>query len=117
MKIKNLNVRQKALSLLSLGVLTVGLTGCSAVDKRYTYNKAIVFGDSKAVVFELDKWVDYGGDRFEIVTKEGFCYLTSARDTKLVDDRNSSFDVLEFIHLVKGNDFLVEYASDFKKVK
>lgn len=115
MKIKKLNIRPKALTLLGLtGITLLSLTGCSSVDNRYTYDKALIFSDDRITVVDIEKWVDYGGDRFQIKTPSGVEYMTNTLETKLIDTRESNLTLEEFIYQVYGNDIEIHYFSDFK---
>lgn len=114
MKIKNLNIRSKALVLLGLTSVTLSLTGCSSVDNRYTYDKALVFNDKCVTIVDINRWVDYGGDRFQIKTPSGIEYLTNNLETKLIDTRESSLTLEEFIYQIYGNDIEIRYFSDGK---
>ena len=62
MDIKNLKVNKKVIALGMLGVLgTMTLTGCgnyAVIDTKYTFNKAIIFGDNTATIVEIQKWTD-----------------------------------------------------------
>ena len=116
MKIKNFKSRKKLGALILAGALsTTVLTGCgnhTEFDFKYTFNKAIVFDGDVATIFEIEKWCDYEGEQLQITTKDGFVFVTSSRDTKLIDDRNSKTSAEEFIRILKDDNVQINYYDE-----
>ncbi len=115
MKIKNLNIRKKAVAMALAGTLTscTLLTGCGNhqfFDTKYTYNKAIIVNGNCASIIEIDKWNDYEGEQLQIVTKDGLVILTSAFDTKLINDETSELSAEEVARGLVGEDGEITYT-------
>lgn len=119
MDIKNLKVNKKLIALGMLGALgTMTLTGCGnykIIDMKYTFNKAIIFGDHTATIVEIKKWTDYDGEQIQIQTKDGAFILTSSFDTKLIDDRISNVKAEDIARGIAGEDVVITYLDDVAK--
>lgn len=116
--IKNLNIKKKAITMALAGTLmTTTLTGCNytLVDTKYSFNKAIIFGDNSATIVEIEKWTDYDGEQIQIKTTEGLYILTSSFDTKLIDDSNSDISAEDLARSIMGEDVVINYLSDNSK--
>ena len=116
MEIKNFKSRKKLAALVLTGALsTAVLTGCgnhTEFDFKYTFNKAIVFDGDVATIFEIEKWCDYEGEQLQIKTKDGLVFVTSSRDTKLIDDRNSKMSAEDFIRILKDDNVTINYYDE-----
>ena len=121
MNIKNLRINKKLVALGMLGALgTITLTGCGnykLIDTKFTFNKAIIFGDNTATIVEIQKWTDYDGEQIQIQTKDGTFILTSSFDTKLIDDRNSSIKAEDIARAIAGNDVVITYLDEVSKIR
>lgn len=117
MKIKNLNIRPKTVALALTGVLTTStlLTGCGnydMLDTKYTYNKAIIFGENSATIVDVKQWGDYEGEQIQIRTEGDMYILTSSFDTKLIDDRESDMSAEDLARAIKGDDVEIIYFEE-----
>ena len=81
-------------------------------DTKYTFNKAIIFGENTATIVEVDKWNDYEGEQIQIKTNDGAYILTSAYDTKLIDERNSEITAEDIARSIMGDDVQINYLDD-----
>jgi len=124
MKIKNINIRPKLITMALAGTLaTTTLVGCGNydwIDTKITYNKAIIFDDNTATIIEIEKWKDYDGEQFQIMTKDGAYILTSSYDTKLIDDRKSDISAENLAIAIKGEDveiIYLDYEVQKQKIK
>ena len=91
------------------------LSGCgnyNMVDTKFTFNKAIIFGEDCATIIVIEKWTDYDGEQLQIQTKDGAYILTSSYDTKLIDDRKSDISAEDLIRSIKGEDVQINYLDD-----
>ena len=118
MSIKNLKLNSKVFNKKSISFVLAGslaatmLTSCGnydAFDTKYTFNKVIVFGDNSATIYEIQSWVDYDGEQLQIETKDGFYFVTSSYDSKLIDEANSGRTAEEFAKSIKGEDVEIYY--------
>ncbi len=124
MKIKNLNIRKKAVAMALAGTLstTCLLSGCGnhqVIDTKRTFNKAIIFDyeNKVALIIDVKSWGDYEGEQFQIQTSDNFWIVTSSYDTKLIDDRNSDFSAEDFARSIIGEDAEINYLNDNTKVR
>lgn len=100
-----------------LGIMissTLLLSGCNYTmfDTKYTFNKAIILSEDCASIIEIKKWKDYDGEQLQIQTKDGAIILTSSKDTKLIDDRNSNISAEDLIRTIKGDDVQINYLDE-----
>ena len=121
MKIKNLNIRKKAVAMALAGTLTTAtLIGCGNMDMwdtQYTFNKAVIINGNIATIVEISKWTDYDGEQLQVTTQDGMVFLTSSIDTKLFDDRNSYMTVEDYAKSFVGEDGEINYLSQNMKNK
>lgn len=117
--IKNLKIR-KALELtLLVGGLSLVTTGCNydLFDTQYNFNKIVVFGENSATIYEIDSWTDYDGEQIQVKTKDGFYFVTSSYDSKLIDETNSNRTAEDFAKSIKGEDVEIYYWDSSSNVK
>lgn len=114
MKINKLEISKKAVALATAGVLgAVMLTGCNKqiVDIKYEFNKAIIFRDGTATIIEIEKWNDYDGEQYQIITSDGLVIITSSYDTKLINDLNSDITAEDVARSIGGEDVEITYLT------
>ena len=115
MKAKNLNIRKKAVALAATGLLATAVltTGCNkqVLDFKYKFNKAIIFHEDTATIIEIEKWNDYEGEQFQLLTKDGLIIVTSAYDTKLVNDEKSDLTAEDVARSIGGEDIEIRYLE------
>lgn len=117
---KNLKLNKKAISIALATTISLSMTGCgnrNVFDTKYTFNKAIIFGDDTATIIEIDKWKDYDGEQLQITTKDGLVIVTSSFDTKLVNDKKSEIKAEDIARSIKGEDVEIIYLDDVPKQK
>lgn len=122
MKIKNLIITKKVMSLVMAGTLVLSLSGCGnydAFDTKYDYNKAIIFSQENktATIVEIVKWTDYEGEQYQILTNDGLTMVTSSYDTKLIDDKTSKLSAEDIARSIIGNDVKITYLDEIAKSK
>jgi len=77
MKIKNLNIRPKAIALAVAGTLaTASLTGCNydLIDTKLTFNKALIFGDNRVTIVEIQNGLTMTVNNFKLLQKMEHIY-------------------------------------------
>lgn len=119
-KAKNTGKTLLAGIALSSMLLLSGCGNYDMFDTKYTFNKAIIFGENCATIIEIESWRDYeDGEQIQLETKDGAYILTSSFDTKLIDDRNSAINAEDVVKAIKGNDVQITYLNDIadKKLK
>ena len=114
---KSSNNKRIGKKILLVGILITSLlllSGCNydLFDTKYTFNKAIIFGDDCATIVEIKKWTDYDGEQLQIETNDGTFILTSSFDTKLIDDRKSDIKAEDIVKAIKGEDVKINYLDD-----
>ena len=117
-KVKNLNIKKKAIAMAATGVLaTAVLTGCNydMVDFKYNFNKAIIFREDTATIVEIQKWTDYDGEQLQLITKDGLIIVTSSYDTKLVNDEKSTLTAEDVARSIGGDDIEIRYLEKHEK--
>lgn len=72
------------------------LTGCNydVVDTNYTWDTAIITQGGKTITVEVERWMDYGSEQIQIITKDGTTIRTSSYNCMLV--RNGEDIVKEY---------------------
>lgn len=117
LSIKNFRVNKKLVALAVIGSLTWTLTGCNydLIDTKYAYNKAVILGDNCATIVNVKKWHDYDGEQIQIETSDGFCFITSSFDTKLIDDRSSEISAEDLARSIMGDDVTINYLNEPKQ--
>lgn len=80
-------MENKILSILVLGVIVLGLTGCNKqiFDLEYTYDKAICDYNGDKFELKIYKWNDYDGEQLQVINADG-TYLISTNNCYLVKD-------------------------------
>ena len=117
-KVKNLNIKNKAMAMAATGVLaTVVLTGCNqqVMDVKLKFNKAIIFREDTATIVEVKKWNDYDGEQLQIITPDGLIIITSSYDTKLINDENSEIKAEDVARSIGGDDIEIRYLEKHEK--
>ena len=118
---KNFKLNKKAvIATLSTTIVLSTLTGCgnhTVFDTKYTFNKAIIFGDDTATIIEIEKWNDYDGEQFQLITKDGLVIVTSSFDTKLINDTDTVLSAEDIAKSIKGDDVEITYLDDVAKEK
>lgn len=117
-KVKNLNIRKKAIAMATAGVLaTVVLTGCNqqVMDVKLKFNKAIIFRDDTATIVEIEKWNDYDGEQLQLITPDGLVIVTSSYDTKLINDEKSLLTAEDVARSIGGDDIEIRYLEKHEK--
>lgn len=120
MKIKNLKINKKVLSLVAAGAIVLSLSGCGnydMLDTKYDFNKAIIFGENTATIVEIEKWCDYDGEQLQLLTKDGMYIITSSFDTKLIDDKTSKLSAEDIAISIAGEDVIINYLDEVAKTK
>lgn len=112
-------LRRKAVALALVGVLgTTTLSGCGnkqIIDMKYTFNKALIINGNTVTIVNIKSWTDYeDGEQMQIQTEDGMYILTSAYDTKLIDDKNSENKAEDLARAIIGDDVIIEYYDDIK---
>lgn len=110
-KVKNIGKASLAGVAVSSMLLLSGCGNYTLLDTKYTFNKAIIFGDDCATIIEIEKWCDYDGEQLQLQTKDGAYILTSSFDTKLIDDRKSEISAEDLIRAIKGDDVQINYLD------
>ena len=117
-KVKNLNIRKKAIAMATAGVLaTVILTGCNqqVMDVKLKFNKAIIFRGDTATIVEIEKWNDYDGEQLQLITPDGLVIVTSSYDTKLINDEKSLLTAEDVARSIGGDDIEIRYLEKPEK--
>ena len=81
------------------------------IDTTWTFNKAIIFNDNKALIIPIDSWKDYEGEQLQVVTKQGQTLLLSIYNSKLVYDEKSKMKAYDFAKMYVGENGLVTDLS------
>lgn len=81
-------------------------------DSKYTFNKAIIFKDKKAVILPIDKWADYEGEQLQLNVHNGPTILTAAYDTLIICDNDSEIKAKDVAESLAEE--VVDYAEDYK---
>ena len=113
-KVKNLNIKKKTITMATTGMLSVVvLAGCNrqVVDLKLKYNKAIIFHDDTATIVEVKHWDDYEGEQLQLTTPDGLVILTSAYDTKLINDEKSEIKAEDVARSIGGEDIEIRYLE------
>ena len=117
--VNNLSIKKKIIAMGFAGTLaTVSLVGCGnndMLDTQYTFPKAVIFSDNSVTIVEVESWSDYDGEQLQITTPEGFCFVTSSFDTKLINDENSSISAEDFARSIMGEDVEINYLNQGKQ--
>ena len=117
-KVKNLNIRKKAIAMATAGVLaTVVLTGCNqqVMDVKLKFNKAIIFREDTATIVDVKYWDDYDGEQLQLITPDGLVIVTSSYDTKLINDEKSTLKAEDVARSIGGDDIEIRYLEKHEK--
>lgn len=117
-KVKNLNIRKKAIAMATAGVLaTVVLTGCNqqVMDVKLKFNKAIIFREDTATIVDVKYWDDYDGEQLQLITPDGLVIVTSSYDTKLINDEKSLLTAEDVARSIGGDDIEIRYLEKHEK--
>lgn len=117
-KVKNLNIRKKAIAMATAGVLaTVVLTGCNqqVMDVKLKFNKAIIFRGDTATIVDVKYWDDYDGEQLQLITPDGLVIVTSSYDTKLINDEKSLLTAEDVARSIGGDDIEIRYLEKHEK--
>ena len=117
-KVKNLNIRKKAIAMATAGVLaTVVLTGCNqqVMDVKLKFNKAIIFREDTATIVDVKYWDDYDGEQLQLITPDGLVIVTSSYDTKLINDEDSTLKAEDVARSIGGDDIEIRYLEKHEK--
>ena len=117
-KVKNLNIRKKAIAMATAGVLaTVVLTGCNqqVMDVKLKFNKAIIFHEDTEVIVDVKYWDDYEGEQLQLITPDGLIIVTSSYDTKLINDEKSLLTAEDVARSIGGDDIEIRYLEKHEK--
>ncbi len=93
---ENISRRKRIYSGVLASLLTLQLTACGNADMLDTvknYNVAVETTDDTVSMFIIDKYYDYEGEQFQLVTQDGLVILTSSKNTELL--RVSDYDLAE----------------------
>lgn len=71
-------------------------------DTQWTFNRAITFNGSKALVLPVKQWKDYEGEQLQIITEDGLVLNLCSFNTKLVYDKDSSLKASDFAQCYIG---------------
>ena len=58
----------------------------TAIDLKYTFNKAITSINGEKLEIDIDTWADYEGEQIQVISKDGKVYLLSSFNTILVKE-------------------------------
>lgn len=101
-------------SILGGSILT---TGCNynLIDTKYTFDKAVIYNDSNALIVDIDTWTDYDGEQLQVTTDDGTVLIVSSFNTILIkeDDLNANDIAISLV----GEDGEVYYWDSDKKTK
>lgn len=117
-KVKNLNIKRKAVVMATTTTLAVTvLTGCNqqVMDVKLKFNKAIIFHDDSATIVEIKKWNDYDGEQLQLITEDGLVIVTSSFDTKLINDEKSEIKAEDVARSIGGDDIEIRYLEKYEK--
>ena len=117
---KNLKLNKKAITAVLATTISLSMTGCgnyTVFDTKYTFNKAIIFGDNTATIVEIKKWKDYDGEQLQIITNDDLIIVTSSYDTKLINDKDSNVKAEDLARSIAGEDVEIVYLDDVAKQK
>ena len=117
-KVKNLNIKKKAIAMAATGVLaTAVLTGCNqqVMDVKLYFNKAIIFREDTATIVDIKYWDDYEGEQLQLITPDGLIIVTSSYDTKLVNDEKSTLTAEDVARSIGGDDIEIRYLEKHEK--
>ena len=113
------NTKKKIIAMALVSTLSASvLTGCgnyTVMDTKFTFNKALIFGENTVTIVEIEKWTDYDGEQLQIQTTDGAFILTSSFDTKLIDDRNSTISAEDLARSIMGEDVEITYLDSISK--
>ena len=124
MKIKNLNIRKKAIAMALAGTLatTSLFAGCSnkqTIDTKKTFNKIVIFDyeNKTASIIEIKSWTDYDSGQYKVKTYDDFWFTTSIYDSKLINDEDSEIKAEDFIMSILGENAQINYLLPDVKTK
>ncbi len=114
MKIKNLNIRKKALLVLATGTIALTtLTGCNKqiIDLNKNFNVAVEPNGNNISIVGIQSYNDYDGTSVQIFTETGLVILSSTHQLQLLDiDSRENLD--KYVGYLDNEDDIVTYHDD-----
>jgi hypothetical protein len=83
------------------------------IDFQYSFDKAIIFQNDKAVIIPIIAWKDYDGEQIQIVTPENVVILTSVYTTMLVSDHLSNMKAFDLASMLVGDGKVTDLAGNY----
>lgn len=139
MKIKNLNITSKALTLTAVTTFTVSvLLGCTTTTTNniYAYKestladdsteiyspdtssyKVIVFEENKATILDIVAWKKIDNNFIKVQTKDGAFFLSLIENTTFLDESNTTLTAEEVARKMKGDNVEICYLNELAKTK
>ena len=77
------------------------------IDFQYSFDKAIIFQNDRAVIIPIIAWKDYDGEQIQIVTPENVVILTSVYTAMLISDHMSNMKAFDLASMIVGEDGVV----------
>lgn len=119
MKVKNLKLKPKLISMILAGTITsTTLVGCGNMkfmDNQFNFNKAIIFKEDNVLILDVYKYITEYDMQYKIILHDGTCFTCSSSDTKLINEVESGITAEEFAKGIMGEDVQINYLT--KKVK
>ncbi len=114
----NKDIKKVIMTTALAGALSLTLSGCNKaiIDTRYIFNKAIVINGDTATIIEIRSWNDYEGEQFQLITEDGLVIITSAYDTKLINDSNSTLKAEDLARSLVGESGQINYLNKEKSL-
>lgn len=125
MKINKLNItknmKKKTAALALAGTLSLtALTGCGNQDMwdtNYTFTHAVIVINGNATILDIEKWCDYEGEQYQIITKDGSIINASSFNTFLFNDEDTTLSVEDFAYSLIGDEGNIYYYKEENKTK
>lgn len=112
----NKEVKKVIMTTALAATLSLSLSGCNKaiIDARYMFNKAIIINGDTATIIEIRSWNDYEGEQFQLITEDGLVIVTSAYDTKLINDTNSTLKAEDLARSIVGENGQINHLNKEK---
>lgn len=83
------------------------------IDFQYSFDKAIIFQNDKAVIIPIIAWKDYDGEQIQIVTPENVVILTSVYTAMLISDHLSETKAFDLATMIVGDGVVTDLAGNY----
>ena len=121
MKIKNLRIKPKLVSMILAGTIAgTTLVGCGNMkfmDNQFYFNKAIIFEKGNVLIVDVYKYIVEYDMQYKIILNDGTCFICSVNDTKLINEVDMGITAEEFAKSIMGEDVEINYLDVKAKTK